>query len=271
MLVVATRGAYPPPVLGQHVILRLGDDRVIAPSREARRRFARKMAELSRELPLLAWRLADTHLHAIALGEAAAAELIRRLRMWFTRVARPGVALEVQRRKPILSQSHLESAFRYVLTQDVHHGVETDLGHEASSLPDTLGLRTICPEVAVRVREHLPRLKREVLLGWLGVAALDEAASADHLRDAALAAFALDELTQRAEGADARRAAACAGLPAAEVATRLGISPRSARRLVADGAPPRWTRAVRLQMGLRAALAARPVVEEPPMARYVAC
>src|SRR5687767_10756998 len=55
----------PVSVLGYHVILRLGDDRVIAPSRGERRRFARKLAALAREFPVLAWKLADTHLHVV--------------------------------------------------------------------------------------------------------------------------------------------------------------------------------------------------------------
>ncbi len=251
-------------MLGHHLILRLGDDRVIAPSREARRRIARVLARLSCTLAVLGWKLADTHLHIVVLGGPEVAdELVRRLRIWFTTVERPGVPLELQRRKPINSQSHLEAAFRYALGQDDHHGVQTDTFQDASSVVDTLGLRVICPDIAPRVRERLPRLRRSELLRFLGVTELTGAAHLAHLADAAMAAFGLATLGLRGEGARAREAAVAAiiGAPGegavskVEIAGALGITPQAVGRLSTRGAPARDVRAVRLQMALRAARA----------------
>lgn len=244
-------------MLGYHLVLRLGDDRVIAPSRAERRRVARKLAELSRTFGVVAWKLADTHLHVLLVGdEAAAAELVRRLRIWFTNALRPGVPLELQRRKPVAAQSHLEAAFRYVLRQDDHHGLETDALQEASSLPDTLGLRVLCPEIALRVKERLPRTKRDMLLVPLGVAALEEEVHVEHLAEAAAAAYALEALPLRGDGARARAAAAVAArrdVGTGAIARALGITVPAASRLAARDAPARDVRAVRLQMALRAA------------------
>ncbi|MFZ5476214.1 MAG: hypothetical protein ACOZNI_05510 [Myxococcota bacterium] len=244
-------------MLGFHLILRLGDDRVIAPSHAERLRVARQLARYAREFPILAWKLADTHLHVVLLGDASVVdELVRRLRIWFTNAVRPGVPLEVQRKKPIRSQSHLEAAIRYALGQDAHHGVETDRYQDASSVVDTLGLRVLCPEIAPRLRQHHPRLQREVLLRPLGVDALAEAVHLDHLAAAAAAAFGLPMPTLRGDGARARRAAvaAAAGHPLPAIARALAVTPQAAGRLAKQGAPPRAVRAVRLQMALRAAL-----------------
>jgi hypothetical protein len=130
--------------LGFHLVLRLGDDRVIAPSHAERLRWARRLAECAVAFPILSWKLADTHLHILFLGDAeAAAELVRRLRIWVATSLRLSVALEVQRRKPLADQSHLESVFGYILRQDDHHGVEVDVFQDASAVVDILGLRVL--------------------------------------------------------------------------------------------------------------------------------
>jgi hypothetical protein len=68
--------------LGHHLVLRLADDRVIAPSDAARRRLAREIARIARTLPVLAWKVADTHTHVLIGGDSAAAtEFVRRLRI----------------------------------------------------------------------------------------------------------------------------------------------------------------------------------------------
>jgi hypothetical protein len=260
--------------LGYHLVLRLGDDRVIAPSRATRRRIASKFADLSRTWPILCWKLADTHLHLLVLADAdAVTELVRRVRIWFTNALALGAPLELQRRKPLSGQSHLESTFHYVLRQDDHHGVETDRLHDASAILDILGLRVLAPEVPLRVREHLPRLGRPALLKHLGVDALEEASELGHLREAAAAAFGLDAL-----GVDrlsvAARAAAILAVSTTRVAAAevLGITPNSATRLARVQVPPRHLRAVRLQMALMAQKAATDglFVREPPPASRAA-
>lgn len=254
--------------LGYHIVLRLGDDRVIAPSRAERRRWARRLAGDVSEFPIVAWKLADTHLHLLLLADAGrVAEWIRRLRIWVTKTLRPGVPLEVQRTRPLAGQSHLEAAFGYVLRQDDHHGVETDPHQDASAVLDILGLRVLSPELPGRVREHLPRLTREALLKHMGVATLEEALHPDRLAEAAAAAFGLERLGTDAAGARARRAAVAAArdLGPARLAGLLSITPQAVCRMAKAQVPPRESRAVRLQMALRAE---RPdegtFVREPP-------
>ena len=254
-------------VLGHHVILRLGDDRVIAPSRAERRRWARRLCSLARDVPIVAWKLADTHLHLVVLTDRAGVDaLVRRLRIWVTSALRPGVSLEVQRTKPLSGQSHLEAAFHYALRQDIHHGVETDLMQDASALPDILGLRVLSPELPLRVREHLPRLRRDALLAHLAVPALEVALHAEHLLESALAAFAIDAMGLDKVDVQARRAAiaAAAGLGPTRIADLLGVTPQAVCRLARAPVSAPDVRAVRLQMALRAQLsAAVPFAREP--------
>ncbi len=258
---------------GFHLILRLGDDRVIAPSRVLRRRWASELCALAREFDVIAWKLADTHLHIVVLGTLTRAEeLIRRLRIWVSAALRPGVPLEVQRTKPLAGQSHLESAFFYVLRQDDHHGVETDLHQDSSAVLDVLGLRVLSPELAGRVRERLPRLTRPVLLSLLGVAELGEAVHVQVLADAAAAAFGLVDMEgNRPLVVRARRAAVAAtrDLRPSMVADALGLTPQAVCRLRKADVPTSDMRAVRLQMCLRIARAAPPLfVREPAATAY---
>lgn len=193
-------------------------------------------------------------MHLLVLAERAVVEeLVRRLRIWVATALRPGVPLEVQRTKPLAGQSHVESAFRYVLRQDLHHDLGMDPFQDASALPDILGLRVLCPELPMRVRERLPRLTRAALLEPLGVESLEEGLYAAHLADAAMAAFALPRLGNDSASVLARRAsvAAAAELGPTRIATALGVTPQAVCRLARAGADPRSVRALRLQMALR--------------------
>ncbi len=252
--------------LGYHVILRLGDDRVIAPSRAERRRWARQLAALARRFPVLAWKLADTHLHVVIL--AGALEFIRQLRIWVAKSPRPGVPLEVQRTKPLAGQGHLVNAFHYTLRQDDHHGVTVDLLQDSSSVLDLLGLRVLTPELPSRVREHLPRLSRPELLRHLGVATLVESLHPEHLGASCAAAFGLDELDRSRQGRQARAAAVSAAreLGPARIAHTLEITPQAVCRLARAEPPAESIRAVRLQMSLHAALL-QPRVAPPAPSR----
>lgn len=242
--------------LGFHLVLRLGDDRVIARSRAERRRWARQLCALASTFEIVAWKLADTHMHIVLrASEAAAHELVRRLRIWVALAVNPGVPLEVQRMKPLAGQSHLEAAFHYALRQDDHHGVEVDTHQDSSSVLDVLGLRVLTPEMPRRVREALPRLRRETLLQYLSVDSLAEAVHPEHLVEAAAAAWAIESLAGRdAPVVSARRAAVAAAreLGPIATATALGTTPQAACRLAKVGADPREVRAIGLQMALRA-------------------
>lgn len=248
-----------PPPLGFHLVLRLQDDRVLAPSVAARRRLARVFMALAREAPVLAWRVVDTHVHVLVLADAAGVDaLVARLRMRMARV-HPGVPLLLSRRLPVRNQWHLAECFRYVLAQDAHHGVSADPLQEASAVLDILGLRVGCAPIALRVREHLPRVSRAELLEHLAVATLAPVGGTDALAEAACAAFALDTVTGRGADANAARHAAihAAGDAPARVAAALGVTARCVQRVVSEHAalPDAAVRAVGLQMALRRARA----------------
>ncbi len=263
--------ALPASPLGWHLVLRLQDDRVLAPSVATRRRLARVLTALAQDFPLLVWRVVDTHLHVLGLlTEAEVAELVRRVRIAVAYV-HPGVPLLLGRRIPVQNQWHLAEAFAYVLRQDAHHGVGNDPLQEGSAVLDLLGMRLLGAPIAARVREHLPRVRREQLIPHLGVATLDEGVHLEHLADAAGAAFALPHLRGRAdEVVIARRAAvhAAADARTADLARALAITPRSIQRLRAQAPPPAHVRAVALQMALRAAVKPSGALDspEPPTA-----
>jgi hypothetical protein len=150
--------------LAQHVILRLRDDRVIAPDVAARRRLARAVLGRGRGRGLLCFRAADTHVHILALGErGAAAELARRIEIALALGLGHCVGFSQAYIRPVESQRHLLRAFWYVLRQDEHHGVDGDAFHDASSLPDLLGARVLGTWTAEAVRAALPRVRRDEL------------------------------------------------------------------------------------------------------------
>jgi len=244
--------------LGFHLVFRLEDDRVFAPSPASRRRLARVLSRLTGAFGLLAWRAADTHVHLVGLvTEAEVVELARRLRISLAQTLHPGVPLLLSRPVPLRDQWHASEAFTYVLRQDRHHGLGSDPLQEGSSVLDLLGMRMLSPMLPGRVREHLPRVGRGDLLAHLGVAALDEAVHVQHLVDAACAAFALPDLTGRDADTVAARTAsvhAAKGMPTAVLAATLCVTSPGIRKMAARTASPRAIRAIRLQMALRASV-----------------
>ncbi len=248
--------------LGHHLVFRLQDDRVFAPSRALRRRFAYVFARLAHDFPLLAWRVVDTHVHVLGLFDSAAVdEFARRLRIHLTGL-HPGVPLLLSRRIPIQNQWHLAEAFGYVLRQDEHHGVASDPHQEGSAVVDLLGMRLLGSPLAARVREHLPRVRREHLLNHLGVSSLEVGLAPEHLHEATCAAFAVPTLDPRSAVVVSARVAAVhaahAELGTTGVADALQVAPRMVRRLLEVEAPPPAIRAVRLQMSLRVGRPASP-------------
>jgi len=80
------------PPLAHHLMLRLRDDRVIAPTTAARRTLAGVVLGLGREPGLLAFSGADTHVHLlVACDRAASGQLARRAEISLTRRLAPGV------------------------------------------------------------------------------------------------------------------------------------------------------------------------------------
>jgi hypothetical protein len=242
--------------LGQHICLRLADNRVIAPTPHERRVVASVVLEQGRAFDLLAFGLADTHPHLLTpRSREEAGELARRVEISLVRRLHLEVGFAEPYFKPILDGSHLNRAFTYVLEQNPHHGLEWDPLHEASNLPDLLGMREIGAYTAVNVRRHLPRVTRARLLGCLGLSALDPADGPPaQWVWAAVAAAGLVSLEGKAPRAIAAKQAivALAGkqLSTAELGAMLGVSTRAIQRLRSSAADPRIVQAVRLQLGL---------------------
>ncbi len=199
------------PRIGHHIMLRCDDDRVLAPSTAQRRALARAVHRATRDLPLLAFGAADTHLHLELLGDrataGAAAQRVACSLHWALDL---GVPFAPTRTKPLADHAHERSTFHYVLNQHRRHGTSNDPPLDATSLPDLLGLRVLgTDDLLLRVREHFPRLQRGDLLPHLGVEELEPvsqdlleavAVEGHHalLRDAAAGAIALGTLEGRA-------------------------------------------------------------------------
>jgi hypothetical protein len=246
--------------LAWHLMLRLTDRRVLAPSVVARRGLARVVHAVAGVHGLLAFRGSDTHLHVLlACDRAEAGRVSRNLGVrlhWELGLAAPFDDTLFQ---PVEDQQHLANAASYVLHQDVRHGFGSDPLHDASLLPDLLELRVLGPEAVRRFREHLPRLGRPALLALLGVPALEPGDDPAHLVDAAAAALALPGLANRRPTTVlARTALAHAAVEmghGARVGEVLDVDRKTAWRLRSGAAPAALVRAVRLQVGLREALA----------------
>jgi hypothetical protein len=217
-----------------HLTFRLEVDRDIAPSSAERRILARTVSRVARPFPMLAFRWADTHGHVLTMGDRRrAAELARRIEIALQKALKPGVGFARVHFTPVYDVRHLKTAFFYVLGQDRHHGLSNDPLHEASNLPDLLGVRTLAIWTAVHVKKYLPRVKREHLLAVAGWS--DDAVPAlDGLADAAAAAVGLSDLKSNTVGARrARRAAVEVGAALSNTALggMLGLSRQAVGRL----------------------------------------
>lgn len=255
--------------IGTHLILRPRSGRVIARNEVERRTLARTVLEHGRGFELLGFGLPDTHLHNVVAEERARAmELARRIAITLThRLEIPGGFAEAHP-EPILTSSHLQNALRYSLGQSLRHGVRSDPDFEGTNLPDLLGLRPIGAYTAGVVQRWLPRLTPSTLRGWFGLPALTPGeGSLDEIVEAALAASARAMLQGKDGDAVAiRRAVAQLSrnvATAKALAERLGVDPRSARRLRVDSADPMWLRAIGRQVAWRRRPGRSPQVEEP--------
>jgi hypothetical protein len=242
--------------------MRLSDDRVIAPTTGAIRTVARAVMARGRAVTLLAFAIADTHLHVlVACSRADARRFAHHAAIAIGRLLRLRVPFEPTRVRPVVDQRHLYQAFRYVLRQHEHHGLGSDPAHDGSSLPDLLGMRILDPGHAQTVRMILPRLDRRQLAASLGIVLTSVGATpAELLVSAAAAAAGLPDLASRAPACvQARRAAvrAAGELPTRTIALALGASSRSIQRLRGEEVDPRLVRAVELQWRFRASLAER--------------
>lgn len=254
--------------LAWHLMLRLDDQRVIAPSTPARRTLARAVHAAGAPRGLLAFRGSDTHVHVLLMcSRAEAGRAAQALACRLRRALDSDICFDRARILPVNHQSHLGNAAEYILRQDQRHGFVTDPLHDASLLPDLLGLRVLGREAVVRFREHLPRLGRTALLDMLGVRSLEPGGDPSFLPDAAAAALGLASLADHRPDTVLARAAlvhAADRMRHSEVADLLGGADRkTVRRLRARAVPSVLVQAVCLQAGLKEAIAARGAGHRP--------
>ena len=250
--------------LAHHICIRLANNSLLAPTPAARRVLARAIFARAGAVELLAFSLADNHLHLLAAcPRVAAGELARRVELSLCRSLAPGAPFSRAFVKPVEDGWHLYQCFRYVLRQPERHGIAVDPLREASNLPDLLGLRPLGAATAATVRRHLPRIHRPELLALLGVPSLEPVDGAlEHVVEAALAASAVPALTGRPhEVLSARRAAlAVIGRRCSprQAALLLGVGERALFRLKQLPADARLVQAIRRQLHLIAQRAAAP-------------
>ncbi len=247
--------------IGHHVTMRLADDRPLVTSSAARRIAASALLRVGDSLGLLAFAIADTHVHVLVSADRLhAGECARRIEISLQRCLAPRVRFQPARIQPVQDQAHLQNAFLYVLRQLERHGLDVDPAHDGTALPDLVGLRVTGSRLEARVAALLPRVDLGTLAGALVIASHAAAPDLSLLADAAAAAFGLAHLTATGlASARARFAAAHATehLQADVVADLLGVSASLVRRLRKRPPSPTEVRAVQLQLRLRSSIADR--------------
>lgn len=246
-----------------HIRLRPRGAWVIADSPEARRVVVRTVLDLGRSRNLLAFGLADNHLHLEAVCDRAeAGKLAHALEVSLGKQL--GLRFEQAWIEPVAGGAHLERLFGYIGRQPQHHGLTSDPLSEGTMLHDVLGLRPRGLYVAHNVKRWLPRITRRDLLEMLGVPELSSVdGPLDSLVEAGLRAACLPDL--RGKGAE-RRTLRCAlvGLVGRQQSSPalgelLSCSERSVFRLRAATPDRTLVHAVRGQLGLQTARLGRVV------------
>jgi hypothetical protein len=147
--------------LGYHVRLTPIDGGVIATTPAARRVLARAVHESCGAAGLLAFGLADNHLHLLLCGDRAqvskAAMRLAQMLGWRLSIE---AGFQPAYIKPIRDGAHLFATFRYVMRQGERHRLDpaADPWMEATSVPDLLGLRPLGAGAIDVVKRALPRL-----------------------------------------------------------------------------------------------------------------
>jgi len=260
--------------LGWHVTMRMVDDVVLASSRSGFRRVSRSVWERATSDGVLAFRLADNHLHLITLAERPVAGRLAHDVEVSLRWRRPlPPRFDRARIRPIRDRGHLRSAFAYVVLQAERHEVRDDPLHEAGNLQDLLGLRVTGAGSATLVRRALPDVDRDELVrlflrGLPGVPkeAFDpDAPLAEtqlrHLGDASASAICRPSPGGRDPVSVAARVAAVhvgrAWASSGAVGSALGLHRSAVFKLGRRTADARLMTAIRRQLQLRAYLPAQ--------------
>jgi hypothetical protein len=215
------------------------------------------------ERGLLAFGIADTHVHLLTAGSAARAiELARRIKLALHRVlSLGGVSFAPTRVRAVEDMHHLSNVVAYVVGQPTKHARGLDPYFEGSALHELLGLRAFDDGALGRALHTVaPRYDPATLESLLGVNVTQPGAlDFDLLTDAAAAAFASSSL--RGRGASAARARCAAvhvarDLATAEIADLLGVKVSWVNELRRGTPPPAHVEAVRRQLRLRTAIQA---------------
>jgi hypothetical protein len=250
--------------LGWQVILRLTDGRVIAPRVAQRRLVTRMVHRHGRDRALLAFCVVGDHVHVLLLcSRVEAGRFAHAIETSLRHVLELPVSFEAARIRPIDGQRHLESVYRYVARQAIHHRFGGDPLLDGNSVADVWGLRALGDELAVLASERLPTVRIGAAEVGLSLEELLRATPRlDELADAAAAAMSIaSPLATTRAAAIARRCAVHAalahGATVAAVAELLGTTPARVQRLRNQPATPRAVRAVELQLRLRGLLALR--------------
>ena len=243
--------------------MRLIDDSGVARAVASLRLASSVLYQHGAERGIVAFRVADTHIHAIvACSRFEAGRFARYAGAGLRKRLRIPVAFEPSRIRPIQSDQHLANAIRYVLVQESHHETAFDPCHEGSSLPELVGARRLDASVLARVRRLAPRLNEARFIDWMGATGFERAPRDPTLvREAAAAALGIADLSgQSAAHQRARIGAVHTVLSIAAFARvdeLLAMPARSVRRYQQQRAEPWVLRAIERQLQLRAHLAAK--------------
>lgn len=249
-----------------HVTIASVDRLAIFPSDAQRRRAAVAIARVG-GASILLFCAADDHVHLVIVGERArAGRVAANVSLALRRIA--AAPLDEARIRPVRDRGHLHALVRYVLDQTSHHDLST-AAHPAlwpgSSFSDLVRARILPGFDPRALREALPRLSAADLFRAVGLAKIGPAAD-ELLAGIGIAALGRhaaevvgqDSLQQRhVNGARALVAALGVrlGVPVARVADAVGTTVRHTRRLAALPPSAELEAALRLQVGLRHAVA----------------
>lgn len=165
--------------------------------------------------------------------------------------------------KPLFDFDQLRDCFFYVLKQLVHHGVlHLDPLGEGTNIPDLLGARELGRHTREKMLVHLPRVQPAALLKCLKLSLPREMdLPLELVGEAAAAAVGLAAPLGKSRIVRAARRAAMEIAGGKQqlktLAAALGSSCAALKRLRSTPADQRLVEAVRRQLRMRAALAAR--------------
>ncbi len=142
-----------------HLILRLQDNRVISPTKSEKLVVIRTILKMASNKKLLAFHLADTHIHILLADKRKESGFFSRsLEIAISNVLKLDISFSPAFIKPIEDNQHLKNTFFYILGQIEHHGIQPLGLHECSSIPDLLGLRVLSLQNQIYVNQFLPRV-----------------------------------------------------------------------------------------------------------------